>query len=177
MDPLCWPPSKVHRSLAGAEHDGEGQESSQCRIQTAGVSWALPQCHPLSLDLCQGPGSWHCKPPPQPCSQGLNHPPCLFSQAARVLCTNSPRQSTRACTMVGWACRTQSMTSPEAYRDTTLPHVMPAERVAGQALAVGDAQVVPRSQVPPAGLTPVALGQPTAWWDPATSSLGQSHPP
>lgn len=60
----------------------------------------------------------------------LTHPPRLRSQGARVLRTNSPRQSTRAWTMAGWACRTQSTASPAAteYRDTTLPHVMPAGR-------------------------------------------------
>ena len=60
----------------------------------------------------------------------LTHPPRLRSQVASVFRTNSPRQSTRACTRAGWACRTQSTASPAAteYRDTTLPHVMPAGR-------------------------------------------------
>lgn len=88
-------------------------------------SWEAPVCGQHSH---AGPHGLHPETP-------LTQPPRLRSQLASVLCTNSPRQSTRAGTTAGWACRTQSTASPAAteYRDTTLPHVTPAGRAGGAA--------------------------------------------
>lgn len=88
-------------------------------------SWEAPVCGQHNH---AGPHGLHPETP-------LTQPPRLRSQLASVLCTNSPRQSTRAGTTAGWACRTQSTASPAAteYRDTTLPHVTPAGRAGGAA--------------------------------------------
>lgn len=90
-----------------------------------------PRRAPVSTSWAAGGPGPHGLHPETP----LTHPPRLRSQLASVLCTNSPRQSTRAGTTAGWACRTQSTASPAAteYRDTTLPHVTPAERDGGAA--------------------------------------------
>lgn len=142
---ICRPTSATqglwgHRPLALELGAGEalGEEGAEDRSAPEWGSKSSPR-----------PGSPALTPPPTPSSPPvqalrlstnstpsrhlglpLTHPPRLRSQGARVLRTNSPRQSTRAWTMAGWACRTQSTASPAAteYRDTTLPHVMPAGR-------------------------------------------------